>query len=96
MVWVDTHCHLFLASEPASGLLDRAAAAGIEWVLCPGVDLETSLAARRLAAEHPTRVRWSAGLHPHDAAAWDGSSARLRSLAAAGAAGGAFGRGIYR
>ena len=96
MGWVDTHCHLFLSADPASALLDRAAAAGVEWVLCPGVDLETSLAARRLSAEHPARVRWSAGLHPHDAVAWDASAGRLRSLAAAACAVGECGLDFYR
>jgi TatD DNase family protein len=94
--WVDSHCHLYLAAEPASALLDRAVAAGVEWVMCPGVDLETSLAARRLAAENPARVRWSAGLHPHDAGAWDDSSGRLRSLAGAASAVGECGLDFYR
>ena len=96
MGWVDTHCHLFLAAEPAPALLDRAEAAGVEWVLCPGVDLETSLAARRLSAEHRARVRWSAGLHPHDAGAWDATSGRLRSLAADADAVGECGLDFYR
>lgn len=96
MVWVDTHCHLFLAREPAATLLDRAAASGVDWVLCPGVDLETSLAARRIAAEHPGRVRWSAGLHPHDATAWESTSGRLSSLAVEADAIGECGLDFYR
>lgn len=96
MGWVDTHCHLFLADETATVLLDRAAAAGVDWVVCPGVDLETSLAARRLSAEHGSRVRWSAGLHPHDATAWEATSARLRSLAVEADAVGECGLDYYR
>ena len=39
--WVDSHCHLFMAEDPAELLLERAAAAGVAWLLAPGVDLET-------------------------------------------------------
>lgn len=96
MAWVDTHCHLFLAEEPATVLLDRAATAGVDWVVCPGVDLETSLAARLLATEYGSRVRWSAGLHPDDATAWEATSARLRSLAVEADAVGECGLDYYR
>ena len=65
--WVDTHGHLFLLADSPRAVLDRAAEAGVEWVMCPGIDAETSRAARSIAHDHPGRVRWSAGLHPHDA-----------------------------
>ncbi len=48
--WVDSHCHVFMLDDPP-GAVDRAVTAGIEWMLVPGVDLETSLQARRLATE---------------------------------------------
>ena len=96
MGWVDTHCHLYLSADPPPVLLDRAVDAGVDWVVCPGVDLESSLAARRIAEAHPSRVRWSAGLHPHDAGAWEETAGRLRALAVDAAAVGECGLDFYR
>lgn len=93
--WVDTHCHLFMV-EDVNGHLDRAAAAGVDWVVTPGVDLESSLQARMLAVEHPGRIRWSAGLHPHDASAWPDQELRLGALAQEAAAIGECGLDFYR
>ena len=53
--WVDSHCHLFMAEDPAELLLERAAAAGVDWLLAPGVDHETSLRAQKLANPYPDR-----------------------------------------
>lgn len=94
--WVDTHCHLFLMAEEPATVLDRAAAAGVEWVVCPGIDLETALRARAIATEHPGRVRWSAGLHPHSATQWDEQQGRLASLALEADAIGECGLDYYR
>ena len=44
--WVDSHCHLFMAEESPALLLERALAAGVAWVMCPGTGLAESLAAR--------------------------------------------------
>ncbi|HUG75185.1 MAG TPA: TatD family hydrolase, partial [Acidimicrobiia bacterium] len=63
--WIDTHCHLQLATEGPEALLERAAAAGVAWVVAPGTDLVTSEASQRLAADHPGMVLATAGLHPH-------------------------------
>jgi len=94
--WVDSHCHLFLIErEPAAVLID-AATVGVSWVMCPGIDLETSLAARRIAEEHPDRVLWSAGLHPHDASRWQDEGARIAALAPDAAAIGECGLDYYR
>ena len=41
--WVDSHCHLFATEDTPEEVLDRATAAGVEWLMCPGIDLETSL-----------------------------------------------------
>ena len=94
--WVDSHCHLFMATEPADTLLGRAAAAGVDWLLAPGIDLETSLQARALAEEHPDHVLWSAGLHPHDAVRWDDEGGRISALAVDAAAIGEVGLDFYR
>jgi len=73
--WIDSHCHLPADPAEAAPLLDRARAAGIEWLVCVGTDLATSQAAVALAAAHP-EVHATVGLHPHDARnladEWDG------------------------
>jgi TatD DNase family protein len=62
--WVDSHCHLQLAGGDEH--VARAHAAGVEWMVCVGTDLETSQAALAFADRHPD-VYASVGLHPHDA-----------------------------
>lgn len=94
--WVDSHCHLFMAEEPAELLLERAAAAGVDWLLAPGIDLETSLQARALAERYPDRVLWSTGLHPHDAVRWAEEGGRISALAVDAAAIGEVGLDFYR
>lgn len=94
MGWVDTHCHLQLDGRPPAELLARADQ--VDWVVVPGVDVESSEAASRLAAEHPGRIRWSAGLHPHDAEQWPEARERIRRLASDAAAVGETGLDYYR
>jgi TatD DNase family protein len=62
--WVDSHCHLQLAGGDEH--VTRARAAGVDWMVCVGTDLETSQAALMLADRHPD-VYGAVGLHPHDA-----------------------------
>jgi len=93
--WVDSHCHVFMLDDPL-GAVDRAVAAGIDWMLVPGVDLETSLQARRLVSDRPDRVLWATGLHPHDAEHWDEQQARISALAVEAAAIGEVGLDYYR
>lgn len=94
--WVDSHCHLYMLEGAASAVLDRAAAVGVTWVVCPGVDLASSLAARKVAAAETGRVRWTAGLHPHDASKWPEEGSRIAALAAEAAAIGECGLDFYR
>lgn len=94
--WVDSHCHLFLIDEDPADVLDGAVAAGVRWVLCPGTDLATSLESRRIAGDHPDRVLWSAGLHPHEAERWEDEGARISALAPDAAAIGECGLDYYR
>lgn len=95
-LWVDSHCHLHMAEDPAEVLLDRAAAAGVAWVMCPGTDLQSSLEARALALAYPDRVVWATGLHPHDAAKWPSEGARIEALAVEASAIGECGLDYYR
>ncbi|NND03109.1 MAG: TatD family hydrolase [Acidimicrobiia bacterium] len=94
--WVDSHCHLFSLDEDPGSVLDRAQAAGVKWVIVPGIDLDTSLAARAIASAEPARAIWSAGLHPHDAAKWLVEGGRIEALAAEAAAIGECGLDFYR
>jgi len=67
--YIDTHAHVQMAEFDAdrSSVLARADEAGIEWLVCPGVDLDTSRAAVRLAEQQPC-VRAAVGVHPEDCA----------------------------
>ena len=94
MGWVDTHCHLQLDGRDPAELLDRAS--DVDWVVVPGVDASSSRAAQELAASRPDRVRWSAGLHPHDADRWDTERHVIEELVTAAAAVGETGLDYYR
>jgi len=94
--WVDTHGHLFLVDDDAAAVLDRAEVAGVAWVMCPGVDVSSSEASRALAQRFPTSVKWSCGLHPHDAASWPDVAERIAELAAEADAVGECGLDWYR
>lgn len=94
--WVDSHGHLFLIEDDPEAIVERAIAAGVGWLLCPGVDVATSEESRELAARFPDRVLWSAGLHPHDAADWPGAAERIAELAQDAAAVGECGLDWYR
>ena len=94
--WVDSHCHLFMHDDDEGALLDRALAAGVDWIVAPGIDLESSLAARAVAMRFPDRVRWTAGIHPHDAVRWREERARIEALAVDAAAIGECGLDYYR
>lgn len=94
--WVDTHCHLFAASVDPGSLLERAAGAGVKWVVCPGTDLAASRAARELAVQFPGQVLATAGLHPHDASLWPEQRDEIAELASQAVAVGECGLDFYR
>lgn len=94
--WVDTHCHLFGSAEPPEALLARAAGVGVGWVVCPGVDEQTSRRAVALAAELEGRVLAAVGVHPHHADGWNAQRAAIAELAVGAAAIGECGLDFYR
>lgn len=94
MTWVDTHCHLQLDGRVPAELLERAS--DVDWVVVPGVDAASSAASMSLAREFAGRVLASAGLHPHDAAAWPEQRGAIESLAPDVAAIGETGLDFYR
>jgi TatD DNase family protein len=69
MPLIDTHAHLFddrfAADLPA--VLKRAADAGVERVVCIGIDRDSNAATVRLANEHPLLVA-AVGIQPNHAA----------------------------
>jgi len=71
-VITDTHAHLYWKNFDAdqADVLARARAAGVTRCVVPGTDVETSQAAFELCAREPGLFP-AAGLHPHDASAFD-------------------------
>lgn len=71
--FIDSHAHLggeaFEADREAA--LARLRAAGGQGVVCIGESLAAAEGARRLAVAHPGEIWWTAGIHPHDAAAYE-------------------------
>jgi TatD DNase family protein len=94
MTWIDTHCHLQLDDRPPADLLARAA--DVNWVVVPGVNLETSKASLALASQFPDRVRAAVGLHPHDASEWPQQATEIMELARKATAVGETGLDFYR
>jgi TatD DNase family protein len=66
---IDTHSHLFEERfhKDLPAVLDRAAAAGVERVICLGIDRATSIASVQLAREYPLVVA-AVGIQPNHVA----------------------------
>jgi TatD DNase family protein len=77
---VDTHCHLFLMDREPSAVVEAAKAAGVDRLLCVGIDPETSARSLELADSLPG-VFATAGMHPHDASGFDAKAgSRIEEL----------------
>ncbi len=79
----DTHCHLMLSDfdHDLPQVLARAWEAGVNRLLVPGLDLDTSRSAVELAEQHP-QVFAAIGVHPHYAETWNNViETELRMLA---------------
>ncbi len=79
----DTHCHLMwdAFADDIKDTIARALQDGINRILVPGTDIQTSRAAVELAAQFEP-VYAAVGVHPHDASQWnEGIAAELRDLA---------------
>jgi TatD DNase family protein len=63
----DTHCHLDFNKfdDDRSAVIQRSLATGVERILVPALDFESSLAAVKLAESHPT-IYAAVGFHPTD------------------------------
>lgn len=84
----DSHAHLADVAFDADreGALERVRAAGGAGVVCIGESIDAAGRARAIADAHAD-VWFTAGVHPHDAASFDGDRdlPRLRDLLDAGA-----------
>ena len=83
MTLTDTHCHLDFNKfdEDREAVIRRAREMGLTRILVPGLDLDSSRAAVRLAALYP-EVYAAVGYHPTDAEKWDNASyEELKKLA---------------
>ncbi len=75
MKLTDTHCHLDFRNYEAdrAAVLNRAWQAGLEHILVPGIDLQTSQAALELADAYP-QIYAAVGVHPNSAVDWEAAS----------------------
>lgn len=71
----DTHCHLDLTKfdEDRGAVIQRALETGIERILVPALDLESSKAVIKLANSQPN-IFAAVGFHPTDLDTWTDSS----------------------
>jgi TatD DNase family protein len=79
----DTHCHLDFNKfdEDRDAVIRRAFEAGVERILVPAIELESSRAVIELANSHEA-IFAAVGFHPTDLDGWDESSIEnLRNLA---------------
>jgi TatD DNase family protein len=71
--FLDSHAHL---ADPAfdddrEAVIARARQTGAAGVVCIGESLAAAARARDIAGAHPDFIRYTAGVHPHDAAGFD-------------------------
>ena len=81
---VDTHCHLQMPAFEGDleEVLQRASSQGVDKIIVPGIDLDSSMRALELAEKHEN-ILAAAGIHPHEANSWNNTSAaRIAELAA--------------
>ena len=74
MTFIDSHVHLAdpAFDEDRSEVIERARAAGAVALVCIGESLAAARRAAALADAHPGFCYHTAGVHPHDAAEFDG------------------------
>lgn len=63
---IDTHTHLYhdKFNYDRDDMMQRAIAAGIEWMLLPNIDVASIQPMKELAAAYPNNTRMMMGLHP--------------------------------
>ena len=79
----DTHCHLYFRQykNDLDEVINRAEGAGLERILVPGVDLETSRLSIQLAETYEL-VYAAVGVHPNSGLSWKNNTiSELKNLA---------------
>jgi TatD DNase family protein len=71
--FLDSHAHLAdpAFDEDRDAAIERARQTGAVGVVCIGESLDAARRAREVALQHPDFIRFTAGVHPHDAAGFD-------------------------
>ena len=74
-MFVDTHCHLDFDWFEADrdNVINRAREAGVQRILNPGINLDSSLRAVRMARDYQ-ELFVAVGVHPNEAISWDNHS----------------------
>jgi TatD DNase family protein len=74
----DTHCHLYFQDfkDDLQNVLNRAWEVGVQMIIVPGIDIETSQQAINLA-ETDDRIFAAVGVHPNSAVSWDENSLKM-------------------
>ena len=87
--FIDSHVHLADAAFDADrdAVIERARLTGARALICVGESIAAAQRAADIAREHPGFVRFTAGVHPHDAATFDDvrDSAAIRAAVRDGA-----------
>ncbi|MBI9070990.1 MAG: YchF/TatD family DNA exonuclease [Melioribacteraceae bacterium] len=71
-MFIDTHAHLFFDNfkEDLDEVVKRSVESGVDYIIIPGTDIETSIKAIELAEKYD-QIYASVGVHPHDTKDWD-------------------------
>ena len=83
-MFIDTHAHLFLPnfSEDVEQVIQNAKDSGIDYIIVPATDIETSKQTIELTKKYDF-IYGAVGVHPHDTKDWDSSwIAQIEELAA--------------
>src|SRR5688500_14320019 len=87
--FVDSHVHLADAAfdDDRTAVIERARLTGARALVCIGESIAAAHRASTIAAQHPGFVFFTAGVHPHDAHAFDAARdlAAIRAAVSAGA-----------
>jgi TatD DNase family protein len=71
-MYIDTHAHIYMKEfdQDIKHVIDRAVSEKIDYIIVPGIDIQTSFLAADLASTYPI-VYAAAGVHPHETSNWD-------------------------
>ena len=70
---IDTHCHLFLMDDEPEAVVHAASEAGVDRLICVGIDVASSNRSVELARDF-SGIFATTGVHPHTASEFDTSA----------------------